>query len=345
MSTIQTQATPFPGRRIPSETWDEIVTRVAATANPEDLALVERLTMKQLPRHTETIEITPAAAALILRDHNSANRLLRLPRGQMWARVMERGEFRVTKDGVAFDVNGLLCDGQHRFLAVAIHGSPVNFDVVLSEAVESRETYDAGTPRSAADILHMHGATDVTIRQAVVKIAVGYQQKLEKKETVPMDRAQVVEQAELHAHRLATAIGLARNSLEKPESPTIAGWLPCLNLNTTASVAFLMLQGGWQSAETGAFLNHLQVGIGEGENHPIPVGASLLLKDRRSKAKGLTINQKIAITLQANWLWRLNKRQALRGAPKDLMTYARPAELPPDLMGDGIPLPTSPLTQ
>lgn len=320
------------------ETIEDIINRVAATASAEDLALVERLTVKELPWTVEVIEITPPAAALVLRDHNSANRIIHLARSQMWARVMGRGEWQITKDTVAFNINGQICDGQHRCLGLLIHGSPVRFGVQFGEAVEARETYDAGTPRSAADILHMHGATDVSMRQAVIKSAIVYMQKLDKDvPAVPMDRAQTVEQAELHAQTLAIAIGLARRSLEKPEDMP-ASFESCLNLNTAGTVGFLMLSGGWGSGEVGSFLSALQLGIGEGENSPIESGAGILLKDRRSKARrGMTTNQKIALALHVAYLWSTNKRQALR-APKDLVSYKRPEGLPPDLIGGGIPL-------
>ncbi|MGH6636954.1 MAG: hypothetical protein ACRED0_12775, partial [Gammaproteobacteria bacterium] len=234
-----------------------------------------------------------------------------------------------------------ICDGQHRFLGLAIHGAPVRFGVQFGEAVEARDTYDAGNPRSAADILHMHGASDVSIRQAVIKTAVNYQQKLNKDRApvVPLDRAQIVEQAELHAQNLARAIGQAKSSMEKPESQAMpASYECCLNLNTAASVGFLMLSGGWSLSEVGSFLSTFQLGIGEGENHPIEQGASLLLRDRRAKARrGMTTNQKIALSLHCNYLWREKKRQALR-VPKDLVSYQRPDDLPPDPIGDGIPL-------
>lgn len=346
MSTLQAQATLFGNKPIPQETIEDIINRVAAMANAEDLALVQRLTVKQVPRHWETaVEITPAGAALILRDHDGANRELRLPKSQGFARMMVRG-WPVTMAGIGFDVTGKLCDGQHRLLAIAIHGSPVKFDVCLGEEESARETYDNGSPRSAADMLHMHGVPDGSIRQVMVKNAVGYKQKLNKEAKVPMDRAQIVEQAERNAHALATAIGLARNSLAEREGPEkMVAPEACLNLSTAASIGYLMLLGGWQAGETGSFLNALQVGVGEGESHPIVNGASLLLKDKRAKTKDrLTVNQKIAIALQVNYLWRTNRRQTLR-APKDLVAYTRPADVPPDPMGDGIQLPASPVVQ
>jgi hypothetical protein len=57
--------------------------------------------------------IAPAKAAEML-DANTTNRPLSRTVVRAFGEAMSRGDWMVTHQGIAFDVNGVLVDGQHR---------------------------------------------------------------------------------------------------------------------------------------------------------------------------------------------------------------------------------------
>ncbi|HEY5050458.1 MAG TPA: hypothetical protein VII50_06125, partial [Acidothermaceae bacterium] len=61
--------------------------------------------------------ITPAKAAEWL-EANTTNRPVSRTVVRSFAEAMKRGEWIVTHQGIAFDVSGVLIDGQHRLAAV-----------------------------------------------------------------------------------------------------------------------------------------------------------------------------------------------------------------------------------
>lgn len=320
-------------------TYEEVVMRVAATAAQEDKELVARVSKPGQVQHVLFLAITPAAAALILRDNNGINRTFVMAAALKYARIMQRGDWRCNKDTIAFDTTGKLRDGQHRLWAIASGAGTIRIGVTLGESVDAAEHYDGGSPRAAADILDMKGIEDSALRATVIKHAINYQQRLETGKSQSLDREQIVALAEQHGSTLAPAIALARRSREKPHNAG-ASWTPCLVLRDAATVAYLMLCGGWGTAEVGSFLSEFQLGQGSGEDSPILRGASILIKDASSKAKGgLGSVQRASLTLTVARLWATKTRQTLR-APKskELAPYQRPEELPLDPIGNGMPL-------
>jgi len=61
--------------------------------------------------------VTPKKAAEWL-EANTANRPISTSVVRGFAEAMRRGEWVVTHQGIAFDVNGVLIDGQHRLAAI-----------------------------------------------------------------------------------------------------------------------------------------------------------------------------------------------------------------------------------
>ncbi len=90
--------------------------------------------------------ITPARAAEWL-EANTTNRPLSRPVVRSFAEAMRRGEWLVTHQGIAFDVNGVLVDGQHRLAAIIEADLPVQL-TVFREVAEG--TFDVLDTVSAA---------------------------------------------------------------------------------------------------------------------------------------------------------------------------------------------------
>lgn len=109
---------------------------------------------------TELIEITPQVAEAMLRM-NRRNRPLRRSVVQQYARDMQAGRWRLTHQGIAFDTDGILADGQHRLYAVIESGTtqlmavtwdvPKDAQIAMDDHVK-RETHDALTIQTGTEI-------------------------------------------------------------------------------------------------------------------------------------------------------------------------------------------------
>lgn len=68
---------------------------------------------------TKIVQVTPAMAKEWL-SKNPKNRKLSLPLARQYASDMKHGEWKLTHQGIAFDKNGNLLDGQHRLMGIVI---------------------------------------------------------------------------------------------------------------------------------------------------------------------------------------------------------------------------------
>jgi hypothetical protein len=71
---------------------------------------------------------------------------------------MQRGQWQLTHQGVAFDVNGILIDGQHRLSAVVQSNCIVPMMVTMNAPSVSFEALDCGIGRTIGDRLKMNPA-------------------------------------------------------------------------------------------------------------------------------------------------------------------------------------------
>jgi hypothetical protein len=101
---------------------------------------------------TTTLEtITPARAKTML-DHNTKNRALRPAWVRALARCITEGRWHVTHQGIAFNGDGSLLDGQHRLEAVVLANKPAKMLVTRGLTCESMYAIDGGKTRSVCDI-------------------------------------------------------------------------------------------------------------------------------------------------------------------------------------------------
>lgn len=112
--------------------------------------------------------ITPAKAADMLAA-NTTNRPLSKPTVRAFAEAMRRGEWMVTHQGIAFDVNGVLVDGQHRLAAIVEAETPVELTVFTDVAEGTFDVLDTGKRRNAADVLAIEGEKSATMLAAMVR--------------------------------------------------------------------------------------------------------------------------------------------------------------------------------
>lgn len=124
-----------------------------------------------MPKITHNIEsVTPAWAAQILdemdkeiADEKFKQRKRTESRVNMYAADMAAGNWGLTGQGISFDENGHLLDGQHRLAAVVKSGKTVDMLVVRglppqqSSKVRTIDLFDTGKSRSLGAQLQING--------------------------------------------------------------------------------------------------------------------------------------------------------------------------------------------
>lgn len=103
---------------------------------------------------TTTYEnITPEIAKEYL-GRNSKNRVVKPKSVEAYARDMQHGDFKTIHQGIAFDTEGNLIDGQHRLLAIILSNTPVTMMVTRGVPVDDGIiATDRGVSRSVRDVM------------------------------------------------------------------------------------------------------------------------------------------------------------------------------------------------
>lgn len=128
--------------------------------------------MKTLPESAKlcenvyVVDVTPELAARWLK-RNPFNRNLVPSRCYRYCQQMELGLWRLTHQGLAFDKNEMLVDGQNRLTAVCMSKKTVRMLVFTNIEYSLHEVIDAGKPRTNLDVLQME-ANDQSINSAVI---------------------------------------------------------------------------------------------------------------------------------------------------------------------------------
>lgn len=120
-----------------------------------------------------TVEIrtvTPAVAKRWL-SRNVRNRKIRPSVVDGYARDMAAGSWKLTGEGIKFDTNGALSDGQHRLAAIVKANTSVPLLVVRGVEPDAQDVMDSGVKRSASDALVLKGKSNPTILAAVARLA------------------------------------------------------------------------------------------------------------------------------------------------------------------------------
>ncbi len=102
--------------------------------------------------------ITPDLAFSWLQK-NRDNRKVRVTWVRQLTGIIQRGEFKLTHQGIAFSSTGRLLDGQHRLLAIVDAGIPVEMVVSWNVDESAFDSLDVGQKRSFSD---MYGADSLT---------------------------------------------------------------------------------------------------------------------------------------------------------------------------------------
>lgn len=103
--------------------------------------------------------ITPERAREYLKK-NRGNRTIKNRWVETYARDMASGAWKLTHQGIAFDKDGFLVDGQHRLLAIIRANKPIYMMVSRDLEPDTRLVLDQGVNRSAVDALKIADGGD-----------------------------------------------------------------------------------------------------------------------------------------------------------------------------------------
>ena len=108
----------------------------------------------QLYRSAFLMTVTPDMAQHWLK-RNYFNRKINLQTVYRYRNQILAGRWKRTHQGIAFDKDGILLDGQHRLAAVCMAKRPVQMLVFVNQSLGNHEAIDGGKPRSNLDVIKM----------------------------------------------------------------------------------------------------------------------------------------------------------------------------------------------
>ncbi|MYR26620.1 MULTISPECIES: hypothetical protein [unclassified Streptomyces] len=117
---------------------------------------------------TEVRTVSPELAEEWL-DRNKRNRPLSRQSVNHLSRAIERGEWQLTHQGIAFDEDDVLIDGQHRLAAVVKAGMAVPMAVTYGVPREAFTVMDTGRKRTGRDALALQGEVNSTHLAAALR--------------------------------------------------------------------------------------------------------------------------------------------------------------------------------
>ena len=106
--------------------------------------------------YSVVMEVGPELAFKWL-EGNTHNRPINGGHVHRLAEEIKADRWRLTHQGIAFDTQGILIDGQHRLWAVVEADRPILTRVFYHEPPENRQVLDCGERRSNLDILTLTG--------------------------------------------------------------------------------------------------------------------------------------------------------------------------------------------
>ncbi len=121
-------------------------------------------------------KLSPVRAAEMLAA-NTSNRPLSRSTVMAFAEAMRRGDWLVTHQGIAFDTNGVLVDGQHRLAAIVEADLPVELTVFTDVEADTFDVLDTGKRRNAADVLAIEGEKSTATLAAMVRTVWQYENR------------------------------------------------------------------------------------------------------------------------------------------------------------------------
>lgn len=117
------------------------------------------------------VTITPKLAEAYL-EKNVTNRPFNPATVKAYAQAMLNGEWRLTHQGIAFNTDGHLQDGQHRLQAVIDSNTPQQFLVYKNMPIDNFSVIDSGRGRKSTDVLYLDGVTNPIQKSTIARFVI-----------------------------------------------------------------------------------------------------------------------------------------------------------------------------
>ena len=105
---------------------------------------------------TVTKEVSPALAKHML-EFNQGNRPVHKRRLEKVLATIDDGNWQALPDGIAFDIRGVLLNGQHRLMGIAQSGKTLPLRITFGADPAAFKYIDTGDTRTGGDTLAIRG--------------------------------------------------------------------------------------------------------------------------------------------------------------------------------------------
>lgn len=181
-----------------------------------------------LPSKAMIVEVTPEMAADWLDNRNIGlkNRTISRVVAGRYAEAMRRGEWTLTHQGIAFDTEGWLLDGQHRLQGIANSGVTVAVWVFPDMPRDTFDTLDVGRRRLASHLLRVPNATVLASAVRFIAVADGIKEPrsadVAYAELTNVETLDLVRKAGAKLEQAARVASRLRSGARLSPSPTAA---------------------------------------------------------------------------------------------------------------------------
>lgn len=231
------------------------------------------------------IDVTPEIASALL-GTMGVNRPISAVNVDRFVSLIRSGGMKTTHQGLAFDVNGKLIDGQHRLHAVIKSGLPIKVMATFGMDASTFDALDRGRARTVGDDLDISSiatGTDANVIAAACKAILHFD-----------------------AGRLPWTTGMRLETSEAlkiinrhPLLPTVAELVKSkqggLRMPLSAIAAFFTLFYEVDSAKAEAFLDAVMVGNNLSEGDPAHAFRHQTLSDAQGKGFRTAANRNAAM--------------------------------------------------
>ena len=247
-------------------------------------------------RFFEIVTISPAMAEVML-EMNTHNRRLAAKRATTHVSAIQGGRWQTTHQGLAFDKESRLLDGQHRLEAIAQAGVPVEIVVSFGWDPEVFTAVDTGAARTTDDFLNMEGMSYAPMRAAVARALVI--SGMPDKAQTP-DKVLVVQKArEIAGPDLDEVLSLAFD---------IGSTRKIMRPSACALALYLIKTKSARSVRLPEFVDSLRTGANLPVNSPILKFREFIKKPRKEAGGGQIIAAHAGALILAWNAWVMDRR-------------------------------------
>lgn len=223
--------------------------------------------------------VHPADCMDVIKTRNPNNRSIRR---NVVARIeadILAGRFHATHQSLAFDVNGMLQDGQHRLMAGAESKKGLKCWVHFNQPLEHFKVLDSGTARLASDNLAHYGVPRSTTVAPGLKNVLLYERYPERTwSNLPMPTtSEIFEKYNAHKELVDT---ISEACVE------VCGKFKGLNKTGLFAACFLASTKGYSNVDILSFCGHLSSGANLSADSPILAYRNYVINNAHPKAGG-----------------------------------------------------------